>query len=587
MKTKAADATEQELKALQSLSAVLDKYPEIAAEIRAEKPELWYPVFEKQKELELIGKLKVDSADGFDAFYQLGNGFPLNPHNRRSVDNIYKAHGQGKGYSLNGFRGSWKSVTLSVWFTVYRIGLEPGKTNVIISANDDSSGKITKLIAQIIADHPGFKKAFPTVAPREGMWSENGYWVVDNSMTAEEWAKGQSGVIDPTFVGGGYTSTRINGKHPTGCLVVDDIHDRNNSLSHSERKKVVDAFTQVIMYTVIRKDDKLDTWVLNIGVPWADDDIHQVLKNSGGFLYDDIPAMVRMPEGEGTYIDGVNEGNGRVYEDIVGWWKLTWPEKFGVGSIMSTRSLGKFDFWQMVMMDIRAAKNSGLTYFSFPHGEIDRMWPTQGGADPSYTLKDKTDNTEKNSHFALAYLQKRPIGGAVLAGGVIEKCGLNEAAGFIASSKALYPNYISTVVENVGMGLLFLQSMRLINPSLVLYGSDLGAMRPQGERAGKAKSKHDRILIELEPYLQNGTILISDEDTPFLRATRDALDNFKDLEEGKADARWDALDALYHAAKAMPDVLRQPVLKESNMSMKSFSKRSGLGSTWNAYGRRA
>src|SRR3990167_4501022 len=291
---------------ISQLEQLARDHPQDVQDAIREHPEWWSVVVDAKREQELVLLARVDSPEGFEAFYELIHKIKPPRHIMRSVRGIYKAHEEGKGYTLNGFRGSWKSVSLSLTFQAYRIGLEPSKTNVTISANDDSAEKITKAIAQMIEFHPAWKKVFPHVVPIEGKWSAEGYWVWDNRTTREKWAQQQASVIDPTFVGGGYMSTRINGKHPTGVLCVDDLHDINNSLSDTERKAVVNAMTTVILYTAVRKDDKLDTWFVNIGVPWWGGDSHQVLKKSGAFLYDDIPAMVRVPEGtEGAvYIDG-------------------------------------------------------------------------------------------------------------------------------------------------------------------------------------------------------------------------------------------------------------------------------------------
>src|SRR4030067_1449386 len=98
-------------------------------------------------------------------------------------------------------------------------------------------------------------------------------------MQYEEGVKQQVSVVHPTLVGGGYNSTRINGKPPTGILYIDDIHDINNN-SDLQRKDVVKKLTTVILKTVIRINDKLSTWVLGIGVPWSTDDGHQTMENA-------------------------------------------------------------------------------------------------------------------------------------------------------------------------------------------------------------------------------------------------------------------------------------------------------------------
>lgn len=554
-------STAENLRKLQELA---EQYPERLEAVKKAHPEWWQILVDAKREIELLELCKSDSPEGYCAFYEGIHGIKPPWQVALWIKEIYEAHEQGLGYTLNGFRGSWKSVSVSVDFTTWRIGKEPRKTNMVISANDDSADKITKAIAQIIEFHPFWKKAFPNIVPDEGRWSGNGYWVVDNSMPKEEWANLQAGVIDPTLLGGGYTSTRINGKHPTGVLAIDDIHDLNNSTSDTERRYVVRFVTTILMKAVIRINDKLDTWIVNVGVPWAEDDTHRVLSRSGAFKSHNLAVMKAAREGDegAVYIDGVNDQTGVVYEDIKGWWILTWGDKFGINTIKKERGLGKFDFGQMMMMDLSSAKAGGIRYYTYPKRDVDRMWPCVSGVDPSYTFKERKEFERKSSAFALGNVLKRPQGGAVLEGGILEQCSTNTAANHLAATKSIFQNHQYFAVENVGIGRLFLETMRLINPSLIIVGSDLGGIRMKGERAGKAKDKSTRIRTELAPHLENATIFISDEDTEYLNAVRDGLDNFGELDPTKADFRWDALDAFYHAVKAMPDVLQKAGGKE-------------------------
>ena len=561
---------------LQLLAEIAGKYERGTPEYDAAVSELArrLPSSKVQEDIRtgLATACHQDTPEGFEAFYELLYGFRL-PVNtgKRWVASIFKAHDEGKGFTLNGFRGSWKSVTLSVTFQCWRIGMEPHKTNVTISANDDSAEKITKSIAAIIEYHPEWKRAFPDIVPETSKWSVDGYWVIDTSISREEWARKQAGVIDPSFVGGGYKSTRINGKHPTGCLVVDDIHDLNNSTSEKERVAVVKAMTTVIMKTVIRRDDKMKTWFMNIGVPWALDDCHHILKNSGGFIHSTVPAMVRVPEGEGVYIDGVNKETGKVYEDLVGWWRLTEPAIFGVNSIMADRALGKFDFWQMIMMDLTTAKTAGIKYYTYytetePDRDVIRTYPAHGGADPAFTLTANNENS--TSSFALAQGVKRPGRGGVLLGGVVEKCTLAQSTNHLAVSQKIFPNWRFTAVENVGMGLMYIQYARKANPNLLIVDSDLGGIRMKGEKAAKAKNKKTRIQYEASSWIEDGTWLIADRgqteaDDEFLKTIRDALDNFNDLpNDDTPDKRLDALDAFYHLIKAAPELLFRKTSEE-------------------------
>ena len=209
---------------LTELAQLAEQHPEAVAKAFSQAPEDARFVLDSARQMELARLCHADTPEGYEAFYEGVHGIKPPRHIMRQVRKLFQAHAEGKGFTTIGWRGSWKSVSLSVTFQLWRIGLEPKKTNLTICANDDSAEKITKAIAAAVQYHPFWKMAFPNIVPDLGRWSVDGYWVIDESMPRETWVKEQSGVIDPSFVGGGYTSTRVNGKHPTGVLVVDDIH---------------------------------------------------------------------------------------------------------------------------------------------------------------------------------------------------------------------------------------------------------------------------------------------------------------------------------------------------------------------------
>jgi hypothetical protein len=548
---------------IQQLAELAAAYPERFERVK-KRPE-WQIVEREVDKLLLAERARKDSPGGFFAYYEGKYGFPPPWQVKKWITEIYEAHDKGLGYTINAYRGSWKSVSISVNFTEFRIGHEPHKTNLIVTAADGTANKITENITETIEFHPWWKTVFPNVVPDKGRWSSNGYWVIDTSMPREEWVAKQAGVIDPTLVGGGYTSTQINGKHPTGVAMTDDLHGLNNSHSETEKKAAVKFYTTEFSKTFIRKDNKLVTWPVNVGVPWDRvHDTHKVLSKSGGYASSSIPVMRRALETDegAVFIDGKNEMTGVVYDDIIGWWILANPDNFGVDLIKQDRGLGKFDFWQMMMMDLDTASAGGLRYYSYPKDEIGKDWPAIGGCDPSYTFKERQEYEVKSSFFGVGVGLKRPRGGAVLADGILDQCNPNRAAGHIASLQSRFVNYLFTAVEDNGIGRIFIETVRLINSALVIITSDLGGIRPKGQKAGRMKDKVDRFRTEAAPFLENGLFFISDERNDYLDTVRDALDNFYELDSHKADKRLDALDTVYHILKAMPDVLQQIQVKD-------------------------
>jgi hypothetical protein len=268
--------------------------------------------------------------------------------------------------------------------------------------------------------------------------------------------------------------------------------------------------------------------------------------------------MKRAQEGDegAVYIDGVNKQLGVVYEDIKGWWILSSPNLYGVDDIIRDRGLGKFDFHQMMMMDLDAAKSGSWRYYTYSHADIDQNWVTAGGVDVPYEFKERSERDSKLSSFAMSWLSKNPKGGGVVVGGVIDHPTIGRAFLHILDAQSYFRNWLMCLCESAGGGRVFREAAKLMYPQLVIMGSDLGKLiRQKGESGGKAKNKKTRLETELYPWIENGTIKISDERTPYLDTLRDAMDNFSELDEGKADDRLDALDSLYHAAKAMPDIL--------------------------------
>jgi hypothetical protein len=323
---------------------------------------------------------------------------------------------------------------------------------------------------------------------------------------------------------------------------------------------------------------------VDVGTPWAKDDAHHVMKDSGSYGFLAIPAMTRAEEGEegAVYIDGVNEFTGAQYEDIVGWWRLTWPERFGVKSIMQERSLGKAQFWQMIMLDLHTGSKGGIRYYTYPYAEIDNKLPALGGVDPTTFDTNSATRSEERSHFALGYGLKLPRGGAVISGGVLEQCTLLQAENHILAAQALHPNWQSTYVEDVAVGKVAMQAWRR-NPRVRVLPSGL-----KGISDARVANKKARVE-SISRWFEDGTIRISDADTPFLNALRNLLDNFEDMDSKSHDPGWDAADAVFHILRNMTDVLNKPSWNDddfiSGHKVKQTHPLAGIGA-YTGYGQR-
>jgi hypothetical protein len=257
-----------------------------------------------------------------------------------------------------------------------------------------------------------------------------------------------------------------------------------------------------------------------------------------------------------------------VFEDIVGWWYLTWADNYGVDAIVDERAKGKAAFWQMMMLDIGVAKTQGLTYYLYDHKDIGFDMATVGGADPTSVDPDFEVGGQKRSSFALCYLSKLPKGGAVIKDGVLKPMGIKQAKEAILQAQTMFKNWETTGVEGVGAGRMFQQYLRMDNRVRFL---DSNIKTP--DKKG-VLDKKTRFEYECSPHLESGLVRVSDENTPFLNAVRDALDNFFDLDQRRPDERLDALDSLYHAMKLIPETLRTP--DNTDISPLGLNRKGGL-----------
>jgi hypothetical protein len=509
---------------------------------------------------------ETDGYDNFLAYYELIHGAPLVQHDLEPTRLAFEAHESGQIFEWLGFRGSRKTTTIDITLGTFLHGHHPDGTGIITGANDPNSKLIAKSIAQIMESHPEFKAVFPHILiDKERGWGAEGYWIRDGRVTREAWTAQQAKVNDPSFVGGGYKSSEINGKHPTLYLFVDDLHDIDSSSSTTERENIKTVFLTQILPTLVMEAGKYLAWVNITGVPFAKDDTYHVLKDAGGVVFVSLPVMVRAPEGQGVYLDGVNKEKGVTHEDIRGWWYLTWPENFTAEVIQTWRNKGKAMFWQMFMLDINVAKAAGLRYYSYDQDPGFDL-PMVGGADPTNVAKDREVGGQKRSKWALCHLGKLPQGGAVVVDGVLRECGITGAKDDIKQAQTTYRNWRTTGVENVGGGAVFIQYLRT-DSSIRVVDSGL-----TWEGKGRMKSKPDRVLLELSPWLENAVIRVASRRSPYLDTLRRGLDNFFDL--APDDEAWDVLDSLYHAAKLIPEVLRTPVTE--NISPEAMVGRGGL-----------
>jgi len=467
---------------------------------------------------------KEDNEVGFSAFYEIVVGEKMPWHCYEWIKAYYKARNSGRGIVIKAFRGSRKTTVMTILNTVWRIGREPTKTNLLIQVGDDIAMDNSRQIGDIIENNIGFREVFPYVRPDpDAGWGAGGYTVKRVDINYNEWRRMMVGVKDPTFIGLGYKSREIIGKHPTGELVIDDINDENNTSSKKELRNVLRILQDTIFPTIMA-----ETMVTIIGTPWVEDDVINYVASTGNFDVENMPAYVVV-------------GDDVVEDDVVELWgqrvKLMWKEGMSAQRLVDMRNLvGERGFARMYQLELRKM-GSGFKYYDYPAASTRYDWEVIGGVDYAGVGNIYRNLEEKNDYFALCYLAKLPDGGAVVIDGVLERCTQAEAEAYVIRGQNLYPNWRYAVIETDGSGEQLFQILRR-HPGLKLIPTRT-----------KGRSKADRFNMGMAPWLENGMVKISDAETPFLAELRRELESYPNSEHD------DAMDALYTAMRGMPEVL--------------------------------
>jgi phage terminase large subunit-like protein len=451
-----------------------------------------------------------DHAEDFARFYEMLYQRPLPAHARRDwVKPLYAARAAGKGLVVTAFRGSGKTTALSIAFSAFRIGLQPSQSHLLVQASDAIAHDTSAQIAELIAHNPGWQAAFPHLVPdRKVSWGAEGYELNNTHYDYAAWRarcardKGK----DPTLVGLGYKSRAIIGKHPTGLLLVDDIHDETNTRSVRELDTVVKILTGTILPTATP-----ETWLLVVGTPWQENDALAYLAATGRFKSASTPIL-----------------RGQTPQ---------WPSKFPKAAIRKLRKLsGEAEFARMYLLDLEAAQGLHLKpewLLPYPHEKINPRWPVVMGVDYASTADELIGR--RRDYFAVAIGRVLPGGGIVLVDGLRAHLSQGEAEQQIHALAAEYDTTQMIGVEAVGKGEefyhLLLRTSRL--PLLPLH--------PGG------KSKGRRFEAGMAPLFQNGRARVANVETPFLRAFRDEWLRWPN---GEHDDTLDAVAWMLHVGRS-------------------------------------
>jgi len=519
------------------------------------------------KKRELYGLLagSLFDLEGFEAFFRLIFPFELAPHLVKPTKAAFKAFRMGKGFIWECFRGAAKTTTATIGLTAFCIGHEPTLSVLLVQVGDDIAKDNSKQIADIIENSPGWKEAFPHIVPDFKFgWGAGGYQIMQThtDRTLEEplsrpaWRAMNAQRKDPSLLGVGYKSHAIIGKRPTGLLLLDDIHDENNTRSDRELETVKKLYTGTILPTLA---PECKTGI--VGTPWNKRDIIATESATGNYLHIKVPVIEKkgeiryscpicntenfqptLPETEKEWNaspDGFCvEGHPVVIEDTN---VYAWPERYNRTELAARkRSSGKIEYARMYLLDLSAAANTIFSYFPFPYEKLDPTWRMVGGVDYAGTASESQNLSGKNDYFAMAYVAVNENNVAVVYDGVRERVTQGRGEKIVSRAQGLFPGWQHSVIEGDGKGEDFIQFV-MRNPGMRIVPMKTGG-----------KSKSERLEKQMGPWLESGRVRISNAETPFLNALRAELDDYPNNDYD------DCMDAVYWALRGIPDVLYTP-----------------------------
>jgi len=510
--------------------------------------------FSEELVYELRAAVREDSPRGYLLFYILiRNRRPPN-HGMRWINAIYKSHSLGQRTLIEAFRGATKTTMVTETFTAYRIGLEPWKSNLFVQANDDQARKHADNVASIIENNPMWRVLFPGIVPdKQKGWSANGYWVMDEAVDYGQWQQKRD--KDPTLVGAGYGASIVVGSHPTGVFAIDDINNDKNT--ESER---LNAETNRVLTDTLLPMIEPDTWVVFSQTPWTKKDALALMKETGVWNSIKTPVMTPCLEGDGEFVEIKNKQGVIVFS---GWYNLTWPEKFNK-ELIATKYLesGQKGFARMYLLDLRAMEGLWLKnewLHEYPYDSISKEWPLFMGVDYAST-SDRLKQKDRD-RCAIYWGVLSPRGTLILLDGILQQMSQAESEQKMIALTQMFPGLQAIAVESIGKGEEFYE--------LLTRAPIFMPLMPVPSHKGLGRSKGGRFEKVLAPLFQRGSVMISDRNTPALRAFREEWAAW----DGTGVGHDDALDAVYMMVKAAEGHIALPTMQVTERTSPLFSDR--------------
>ena len=417
----------------------------------------------------LITKIRSeDSPESFACFFNIMEGVPPHKEGMRWIRKAYYAHSIGKGLLNECFRESGKTTVFSKYFALYRIGKEPHKTGMITRITDGKAKETVNAVKHIIENSPLWSAIFPQIVPDKARgWSEDGYFVKDESMDSKEWEVLRSRSPDyPSIVGYGTGSGAIVGSRINGFFVGDDVHDLTNTTSTRELNSIKRWYVETLYYCFVT-----GLWEIWNFTPWLYNDLYADLKaNTDRYIHTHTPVMWPANEGDKDVVywppDPRIPYSGK-------WYRLAWSERWPIERIVD-KYLAKtsspdeeisFAFERQMLCDVEVTKGANLKaewLHPFPADKIDDNWPVFFGIDYAST-QDKIRDKSRD-YFALAEVRAIPGGGLVLIGGHRAHFFKAEALEYAMTRWGYYRELLQLMgVESIGNGKEYYNDLVLLN----------------------------------------------------------------------------------------------------------------------------
>ena len=482
----------------------------------------WYftPLPDLWNNLDLLPRINgnehpLNSPEGFRFFYCLALGRTLPEHNVEWIEKAYQAHSEDRSLLVEAHRESNKTTCMEL-FMVFRIGLDPTGTNMLLRGSDATAKESGKTLARVITENAAFTTVFfPHVVPdvggspvegrQGGTWNVGGYSVRDTRISDDEWAQLTAGRKGWSLMVFSPESGGIRGKRVSGTMLMDDLVVAKHVRSEAEMKHLITEVNRAV-----GKTRTAECLTMCLGTPQRAGDLLEVLLQTETYEYLWQPLV----NADGT---------------------INWPARFSPEEVERRKKedleSGK-GFATEYQLDRSAIENREFEmWMTFPHGKlkIDLMYLIAAVDPATFDIKG---GQHTQSHAAISVFGMDPASGIyVVVEGWVGQLDLQGLANKLVGMQRLRPNLAYVVIEQDGVGQELIEYLNRNHPDLLVMPVKTHGM-----------SKEDRLAAYLKPRLTHGTLRISDGSDDYLQRVREALTMYPDI--NRRGPLQDILDSL-------------------------------------------